>query len=240
MLEGSGMLAANVHAETRSDSRGKRRPPPPKPLPHHRYWICPSKARCRGSRDLSAPGLPVDAESSNNSGKPGKPPRLRWRLQPQPLAPLRSLSQHLMGGGCGEPLASAASITKPRASQMLRPKTRSMCECVSTSDRDVYSWQKEAAGVACDPADLLRAQRRAAGRLPGGVAGGEGRLGACRSVCSLTRTASGELQLRGQTPSTNPEHRPQAQTPSTGTACRTRLAVCDCRAGAALAAKACW
>lgn len=78
------------------------------------------------------------------------------------------------GGGCGEPLASAASITKPRASQMLRPKTRSMCECVSTSDRDVYSWQEEAAGVACDPADLLQVQQRAAGRLPGGGGGERG------------------------------------------------------------------
>lgn len=55
---------------------------------------------------------------------------------------------------------------------MLQPKTRSMCECVSTSDHDVCSWQKKAAGVACNPADLLQVQQRAAGRLPGAFAGG--------------------------------------------------------------------
>lgn len=73
--------------------------------------------------------------------------------------------------------------------------------------------------MACDPADLLQVQQRAAGRLPGGGRGGEGRLGACRPVCSLTWTDNTELQLHRQTPSTDPEHRPQAQTPSTGTAC---------------------
>lgn len=42
---------------------------------------------------------------------------------------------------------------------------------------------------------------------PQGRRGGEGRLGACRPVCSLTRTANTELQLQGWTPSTDPEHR---------------------------------
>lgn len=33
MLEGSGMLAANIRAETRCDSRGKEQPPPTSPCP---------------------------------------------------------------------------------------------------------------------------------------------------------------------------------------------------------------
>lgn len=33
MLEGSGMLAANIRAETRSDSGGKEQPPPTSPCP---------------------------------------------------------------------------------------------------------------------------------------------------------------------------------------------------------------
>lgn len=33
MLEGSGMLAANIRAETRCDSGGKEQPPPTSPCP---------------------------------------------------------------------------------------------------------------------------------------------------------------------------------------------------------------
>lgn len=103
---------------------------------------------------------------------PGSTPRAQitaGSLQLCVLRPAVRPLQHLTGtGGCGEPLAS---ITNPRASQMLQPETCSMCECASTSAGGVCSWQEEAAGAAREPADSLQVQRRAAGRLPGASAG---------------------------------------------------------------------
>lgn len=74
-------------------SRGNQQPSPATPAPPQRPWIRPRQARCSGSQALSAPGWSwVDAESSNNSGKPGKPPCLRWLCDQELFAPLRSPS----------------------------------------------------------------------------------------------------------------------------------------------------
>lgn len=81
---------------------------------------------------------------------------------------------------------------------MLQPKTRSMCECMSTSDHDVCSWQKKAAGVACNPADLLQVQQRAAGRLPRGICRGRGEARCLLFGCALTSIARTRHQLHGE------------------------------------------
>lgn len=131
--------------------------------------------------DLPEQGTVRRFPTSVSSRPAGRPPELKSHCKtsgPPPQPPPAPDGRV----GAGSPQHPPLPLQTPEKARCCSSK-HVACVCVSTSDRDGCSWQKEAAGVACKPADLLQVQQRAAGRLPRGVC--RGKVRACSVLLAV-------------------------------------------------------
>lgn len=138
-------------------------------------------------------------------------------LQPQPLALLRSPSQHLMGVGAGSPWHPRLQLPNPERARCCGPKhvaCASVCQQVivmSTAGR------RRQLGWLAIPQIYCKCNRERQDGSPG-AAGGRGEA-RCVPPGVLADT---DRQHQAPAPQTDPKHRPRAQTLSTDPEYRPR------------------